>query len=813
LARTAGLRSLLGALAGALALALALGLPGEARAHAVLERSLPVQGQQLAEPPELVEAFFSESLERSLTQLEVLNSLGEPVHEGATVFSDSDPRYAAVALPSDLPVGIYTVTYQNVSQVDGHSWSGFFSFVVLTPEGDVPAGEAIVPKGLAGQVGSLPEHVDSALRWAGLVGAALMGGSLFFAIVVATPAAAFLEGERQRVVGQSALVFAAATVVPAAAAVAISTVAQLILLADRLGGLEELGTLAGTRTGELWLSRTGLALALFALFVPVLRSEAYRSSRQAPVTAVLGALGGVGLLITYSLGSHAGAGGGAFWAVGADFAHFAATASWLGALLQLPLLFWWTGRQLEGADRLLYRANALDRFSWVAVVSVAVLIGTGVFNGFVQLPTLESLWDTTYGRILIAKLALIVPLLGVGGLNAIVLKPAIVRAIDALHDERERPNARERRRLETSLARLQRLLPRSTVAELAIAVAVLASVSVLAQATTADGELRQRAARPSGSFEASAEAGDLTATLSIEPLGITVSTFTLALEPAAGAELGEVLGVRLNANFDDPNVPPSAGRTSTNVELEPTDDPAVWLAESALITQPGDWRLQARIRRRGMDDLDTGFFAVPSVGGFLARDEEPAGLFDLPFTSVGWDIVAGGAMVALGLGAFLVWRNRPPAWQRDVSTAVGLSSVFALIAGVVLIFGVPMEDGRSPSQNPIPPTTESVLMGRAIFERNCVACHGATGAGDGPAVDTLEYAPPPLGQHVPYHSDGTLFLWISEGIPVDEEQKFMPAWKALLTEEERWHVVNFLRSAFKSGRFEPVLPDDTGQAP
>lgn len=204
--------------------------------------------------------------------------------------------------------------------------------------------------------------------------------------------------------------------------------------------------------------------------------------------------------------------------------------------------------------------------------------------------------------------------------------------------------------------------------------------------------------------------------------------------------------------------------------------------------------------------MDSEFFSVPAVGGFLARRDEPHGLFDLPFTSVGWDIAVGGAMIALGLGAFLIWRNRPRWWEREVSTAIGLSSMFALIAGAILVFGVHAHQTRFQSESPFPSTTDPILMGQAIFERNCEPCHGQTGEGDGPGAAGLEFPPPRLGDHVPFHNDGTLFLWISEGIPVDQAQKYMPSFKDRLSEEERWHLVNFLRKTFGSGRFVPVLP-------
>ncbi|MDZ4278581.1 MAG: CopD family protein, partial [Dehalococcoidia bacterium] len=436
-------------------------------------------------------------------------------------------------------------------------------------------------------------------------------------------------------------------------------------------------------------------------------------------------------------------------------------------------------------------------------------IATGVFNGFVQLPRLPALWDTTYGRVLIAKLALILPLLGVAGLNAVLLKPRLVAAIDELHAEdlNERPTGSERTRLETALRRLQSALPRTTAAEFLLGVAVLASVGVLAQSTTADGELRQEATAPAGEFAASEQENDLDVELLIEPFGITVNTFTVTLTPQAEAELGEVLGVRLLATFDDPNLPPSAGISATRQELEPTDNPAVWSADAALLTQPGDWRIETRVRRRGLDDTSVRF-SVPGVGGFLARADEPEDLFDLPFTYVGWNIVAGGAMVALGLAAFLVWHNRPPSWRGATAASVGLSSALGLVAGAVLLFGVHGNQGDFPRTSPIEATEESLAIGQNLFERNCITCHGQTGEGDGPAAEGLEFPPPRLGDHVPFHNDGTLFLWISEGIPLDSEPKNMPSFKERLTEDERWHLVNFLRATFDTGTFEPVLPED-----
>lgn len=93
--------------------------------------------------------------------------------------------------------------------------------------------------------------------------------------------------------------------------------------------------------------------------------------------------------------------------------------------------------------------------------------------------------------------------------------------------------------------------------------------------------------------------------------------------------------------------------------------------------------------------------------------------------------------------------------------------------------------------NPVPATEESIATGAAIYAQNCAVCHGESGQGDGPAAATLEMKPANLhAGHVQGLSDGALFYIISHGRP----ETPMPAWDNVLTEDQRWQVVNFLRT-------------------
>jgi mono/diheme cytochrome c family protein len=102
---------------------------------------------------------------------------------------------------------------------------------------------------------------------------------------------------------------------------------------------------------------------------------------------------------------------------------------------------------------------------------------------------------------------------------------------------------------------------------------------------------------------------------------------------------------------------------------------------------------------------------------------------------------------------------------------------------------VPEEAAAVP--NPIEANNESIARGGELFATNCAICHGESGEGDGPAATELEKKPADLHEaHVQELSDGALFYIISHGKPDTP----MPAWGNVLKEEERWQVINFLRT-------------------
>jgi mono/diheme cytochrome c family protein len=90
--------------------------------------------------------------------------------------------------------------------------------------------------------------------------------------------------------------------------------------------------------------------------------------------------------------------------------------------------------------------------------------------------------------------------------------------------------------------------------------------------------------------------------------------------------------------------------------------------------------------------------------------------------------------------------------------------------------------------NAVPASPESIARGARIFAANCVTCHGASGKGDGPLAKGLDPKPANLAAMATQHSDGD-FAW-----KVAHGRGAMPAWKDILSQEEIWHTVNYIKS-------------------
>lgn len=97
--------------------------------------------------------------------------------------------------------------------------------------------------------------------------------------------------------------------------------------------------------------------------------------------------------------------------------------------------------------------------------------------------------------------------------------------------------------------------------------------------------------------------------------------------------------------------------------------------------------------------------------------------------------------------------------------------------------------------NPYAGDHEAAEAGAEIYEINCASCHGPEGLGDGPAAEALDPKPASLAdEHLMEDmTDGAMFWRVSEGGAFEPFNSTMPPWKDVLSDEEIWQVITFIR--------------------
>ncbi len=97
--------------------------------------------------------------------------------------------------------------------------------------------------------------------------------------------------------------------------------------------------------------------------------------------------------------------------------------------------------------------------------------------------------------------------------------------------------------------------------------------------------------------------------------------------------------------------------------------------------------------------------------------------------------------------------------------------------------------------NPLPYNEATLRQGEKIFKRLCASCHGESGRGDVPSMQSLRPKPSDLTSvQVQNQTDGALFWKISEG------KGLMASYKHMLSEEERWALVHYIRFLAKNNK-------------
>jgi copper transport protein len=391
-------------------------------AHARLVRSTPAASGHLAEAPRELRLWFSERPELKFTSLELHDSAGVVVALGPVSVVTGDALGVSAAITQPLANGRYTVSWRTAA-ADGHATTGKYVFNVAVPSvasasdaALAAAAPAAVPTADTTQIthtlspnavlqpGAAP-NFSTALRWTELVAVMTLVGAVIFRLFV-VPAAGLPDpiavdaAERARRLAMGALMlFALATLTRLAAE------SNLIAgTATRWAAMDMV--VRGTRWGHSWL--VGAVGALAGLV-------GFPAARRGRAGWMIAAVGVLGIALSEGMTGHAGASTHRLpLAIATDLAHFLGAGGWLGGLTLVLLAGLPALRPLNGAERARAGSRLLRSYHQSAMECVALVIVTAVIAAWLRLGTLDALWTTAYGRILMIKIGLVLVVLGFG---------------------------------------------------------------------------------------------------------------------------------------------------------------------------------------------------------------------------------------------------------------------------------------------------------------------------------------------------------------------------------------------------------------
>ena len=459
---------------------------GTASAHAQLESSDPAAQSVLLVAPTQVVLHFGEPVTVDAGSLRVLGPDGQRIDSGGTHHLAGDSRAIATALPPRLPRGSYVVAWRVIS-ADSHPVHGAFVYSVGSDRG--AANASLQATALADRSGSATVGV---LYW--LIRLSVFGGLLVLVGLSLMIALVWRPGGSPRRAGGVLWVSWWVLVVATVLAIAAQGVYGAGL---PIGDIIRPSLITGvlhTRFGELAVVRLGL-LAGFVAVLRGIEDRASRGPRRWRWVLAVNAVLGLALVLTVSLAGHASTGADPTWGLVLDVLHLSAASVWTGglALLAVVLIRPDASRgQTDDPGRITHAVSAY------ALAAVVVVVATGTLQSMRQVGSVYAFVNTTYGRTLLVKIAIVVVLIALGALSRRLvhrgwgLRRSGRAAISSPAPARSSSGASAQSGTNVGHDGRSGRLRRMVVAELAVVLAVLAVTALLVNSVPA----RQAAALP-----------------------------------------------------------------------------------------------------------------------------------------------------------------------------------------------------------------------------------------------------------------------------------------------------------------------------
>ena len=366
-------------------LLLALGATA-AGAHANVIATEPQQSARYPKnaPPKSIGVIFDQPVNAKANAITVYDGAGRAMpgtlrKQTAKVRIDYDV--------AKLPEGSFVAIWSVVSN-DGHPEHGAITFTVGAGGTSLADISGLLAKASSGRAMGIANGIDRAVA--------------FIACLVLVGGVVFVRWRWPDALARRDITNALLTV---ASVGVVATLLSIPLQAGYItagGGVSTLWN--DSAVGDVVSARFGhAALVRVALFAILGMLVLVRAHGAAGTAATVGAVvAGLGIFAAYAYAGHGDTGRWPALGFSTDVAHLAGAALWLGGLVVLVVAL-----RDRASTAMPSTTTATRRFSKLALPAVAVIVLSGVIQGWRQVATWDALWHTSYARLLILKVLVV----------------------------------------------------------------------------------------------------------------------------------------------------------------------------------------------------------------------------------------------------------------------------------------------------------------------------------------------------------------------------------------------------------------------
>jgi len=540
-----------------------LGFP-LASAHPFLLDSEPGQGQNAPTGTIQIITNYSEAVEIGFSELKVYDANGNQIDNRDTAYNGGETSLIVTTQP--LVDGVYTITSKVLSKVDGHLVQAAIVFGV----GDVKIDSSLLETQESSETTFIPESIA---RFPGLVGQTIVLGGVIVSITIWSSQQtrfreAFGDIHEQFKVKFSKII---------GYGVIATFASNFIMLGVQTWRLEVSPLeVIGTTFGTTWLIRMIITIIIIGIWFWMEKKKEISIKGQIPLLVASLIL----IATTTMMGHGASTELEAPWIL--DYTHNLLSSIWIGGVIFFAFVALPTIAKTDNSIKEKITLSLIPRFSGLFIIAIGILIITGPTLLWFLDDNVGSLTESTYGKLILIKIAIATAMIGFGGLYQ-------VKFLKNTHDF-EKLN-------------ISKKISKPLKFEAGLGIALLAVVALLVNSSLPAGEIQSAdAIQGTFGYESILFSENAKFDVKVKPAGIGQNTISVIVSSFDNKPLVDISGLKVKVSNPQKNIAPIEAEVIENIENSITEYSA-----DATFGFVGNWQIELEAQRNETSNENTIF--------------------------------------------------------------------------------------------------------------------------------------------------------------------------------------------------------------